>query len=195
MMMTAAKQIEMVSVAEYLSGELGSDVKHEYSGGYLYAMAGASNLHNRIASNWLLAVGRQLEGKPCEAFNSDTKVRVRFPTHTRFYYPDGMVVCEPNPPDDTFQDKPVVIAEVISEATRRIDEGEKREAYLAMSTLMTYLVIETDQPRVVVHRRTDDGFIAEVYESVEAVIPLAVIEAELPLAQLYERVEFSADTR
>jgi hypothetical protein len=62
--MTAAKQIELVSVADYLAGELLSDTKHEYSGGYVYAMAGAKNVHNRIATNWLLAMGRQLQGKP-----------------------------------------------------------------------------------------------------------------------------------
>ncbi len=189
--MTAAKQIELVSVEDYLAGELVSEIKHEYSGGYVYAMAGARTVHNRVAINWVLAIGQRLRGGPCEPFNSDMKVRVPFPTHTRFYYPDGMVVCEPNPPESTYQDRPVVIAEVVSETTRRIDEGEKREAYLTIPTLMAYLVIETDQPRVVVHRRTDSGFIAEAYEGTAAVIPLPAVDAELPLAELYERVEFS----
>lgn len=190
--MTAAKQIELVSVADYLANELVSDVRREYSGGYVYAMAGAKNAHNRVATNLLVALGRSLTGKSCELFNSDMKVRVRLPTHTRFYYPDAIVVCEPNSPDETFQDKPFVIAEVVSEATRRLDEGEKREAYLTIPTLAAYLIVETDQPRVVVHRRTDSGFVAEVYEGVGAVIPLEAIEAEVPLAELYERVEMSA---
>jgi Uma2 family endonuclease len=80
----------------------------------------------------------------------------------------------------------------VSEATRRTDEGEKREAYLTIPTLTAYLVIETQQPRVVVHRRTDSGFVAEAYEGIDAGIPLAAIDAELPLAELYERVEFSS---
>ena len=103
-----------------------------------------------------------------------------------------MIVCEPNSADDSFQDKPVVIAEVASEATRRIDEAEKRDAYLTIPTLMAYLIIETDRPRVVVHRRTDDGFIAEAYEGPDAVVPLEDVEAELRLAELYERVDFDA---
>jgi Uma2 family endonuclease len=189
--MTALKQIELVSVEDYLAGELASDVKHEYSGGYVYAMAGARTVHNRVAASLLGSLYNQLRGKPCEPFNSDMKVRVRFPTHTRFYYPDGMVVCEPSAPEATFQDKPVVIAEVVSEATRRIDEGEKREAYLTIPSLMAYLIIETDRPRVVVHRRTNEGFIAEAYEGPDAVVPLEDVEAELRLAELYERVTFS----
>ena len=193
MPMSAAKLIELVSVEDYLAGELVSDVKHEYSGGYVYAMAGARNIHNRIASAWNGLLYAQLRGKPCEAYNSDTKVRIPLPTHLQFYYPDGMVVCEANPAGDTFQDKPVVIAEVVSESTRRIDENEKRAAYLTIPTLMAYLLIETDRSRVVVHRRTDDGFIAEAYEGTDAVVPLPAIEAEVPLAELYERVDFAGD--
>lgn len=190
MPMTAAKLIELVSVEDYLAGELVSEIKHEYLGGYVYAMAGGRNVHNEIAGAWYALLRAQLRGKPCRPFNSDTKVRVPYPTRTYFYYPDGMVVCEPNPADETFQDKPVVIAEVVSESTRRIDEGEKREAYFTLPSLTAYLIIETERPRVVVHRRTDEGFIAEAYEGVDAVIPLKAIEAEVPLAELYERVEF-----
>jgi Uma2 family endonuclease len=188
--MTAPNILELVSVEDYLAGELRSDLKHEYLDGYVYVMAGARNVHNRVAGAFYGSLHAQLRGKPCEPFNSDTKVRVRLAAHTRFYYPDGTVVCEPNPAGETFQDKPVVIAEVVSEATRRIDEGEKREAYLAIPTLMAYLLIETDRPRVVMHRRVEDGFVAETYEGVDAVLPLAAIEAELPLAELYERVDF-----
>src|SRR5437016_2558632 len=121
--MTAVPKIELLSIEDYLEGELRSLVKHEYLGGTVYAMAGARNVHNDVATNLLIALGSQLRGRPCRALNSDTKVRLRLPTQTRFYYPDAMVVCRSNPPTDTFQDNPVVIAEVMSETTRRIDEG------------------------------------------------------------------------
>jgi Uma2 family endonuclease len=190
--MTAAKQIRLMSVEEYLAGELVADVKHEYAGGYVYAMAGARNAHNTIAVNFVSIMHAKLRGRPCQPFNSDTKVRVRMPTHTRFYYPDGIVVCEPNPGGDTFQDRPVVIAEVISEATRRIDEGEKREAYPTIPTLASYLLIESDRARVVVHERTDSGFVPHLYEGLEAIVPLGAIKVELALADLYERIDFTA---
>jgi hypothetical protein len=54
--MTAAKQFELVSVADYLAGELVSDIRHEYSGGYVYAMAAARTVHNRVATNLLVAL-------------------------------------------------------------------------------------------------------------------------------------------
>jgi Uma2 family endonuclease len=150
-------------------------------------------VHNAIATSLTISLGSQLRGKRCQAFNSDTKVRVRIATQTRFYYPDGMVVCQPNPAGDTFQDRPVVVAEVISESTRRIDEGEKLDAYLTIPTLSAYLLIETASPRVVVYQRSGDagGFVAQLYEGVEAVVPLDAIGTSLPLADLYERVDFT----
>ena len=112
--MSAARQLNLVSVDDYLAAELASTVKHEYLGGHVYAMAGARNSHNRIATNVIVAFGKRLPGGPCRPYNSDTKVRVKLPNQTRFYYPDAMVVCDENPPADSFQDRPFAIAEVLS---------------------------------------------------------------------------------
>jgi Uma2 family endonuclease len=116
--MTAAQKLNLVSVDDYLAEELVSAVKHEYLGGVVYAMAGGTNLHGRITMNISGALHSHLRGRKCQAYPSDTKIRVRFPTQTRFYYPDVSVICRSNPPTDTFQDDPVVIVEVLSDSTQ-----------------------------------------------------------------------------
>jgi Uma2 family endonuclease len=189
------KLLELVSADDYLAAERASEGKHEYSCGYVYAMAGARTQHNRVAVAFVSAMYAKLRGRPCEPFNSDMKVRIKTPAETRFYYPDGMIVCEPNPPGDEFQDRPVVIAEVLSVSTRRTDEVEKREAYLTIPTLSAYLLIETERPHVFVYHRAADGFTARAYDALDATIPLAAIGAELALAELYERVDFATAKR
>lgn len=191
--MTAAERIQLVSVEDYLADELVSEIKHEYLGGFVYAMAGGKIAHNIVAVNFTAALHRQLRGGKCQVFNSDMKVRIQLPTHTRFYYPDGMVVCSSNPQDDSFQDQPIVIAEVLSRATRRTDEGEKKDAYFAIPSLRVYLLIEQESPLVTAHRRTEQGFVREVYDRMEAIVPLGQVDAELPLAEFYERVEFAPE--
>ncbi|MBI3926082.1 MAG: Uma2 family endonuclease [Armatimonadetes bacterium] len=156
-------------------------------------MAGARNTHNLIATNVLIAAGRRLRGRRCRAFNSDTKIRLRLPTHVRFYYPDLSVVCRTNPPNDSFQDEPAVIVEVLSRGTRRVDEGEKRDAYLTIPSLAVYLLVEQETAAVVAFRRTEQGFVREVYQGFEAVLPLPEIEIELPLAEIYEAVELGPE--
>lgn len=189
----AEPKILPISVDKYLADELASQIKHEYVGGIVYAMAGARNAHNVIASNVLVALGSRLRGKPCQPFNSDTKVRVRLPTQTRFYYPDASVVCRQNSPAESFQDTPALIVEVLSQKTRRTDSGEKLDAYLTISSLAVYLLVEQDEPAVVAYRRTDQGFVREVYTQMSDVIPLSEIGSDLPLAEIYERVEFTPE--
>src|SRR5262249_45685816 len=146
--------------------------------------------HIALSSNAVGALMSRLRGKPCQALNSDAKVRVRLAKQTRFYYADTLVVGPPHVRDDTFQDGPAVLVEVLSRSTRRIDEGEKKDAYLTIPTLSLYLLVEQEMPAVVAYRRTADGFEREIYEGLDAIIPLPEIDAELPLRELYDRVEF-----
>ena len=191
--MSRAKKLNLVAVEDYLAGELLSPVKHEYLGGVVYTMAGARNLHNAIATNIIGGLHPRLRGQPCRPFNSDTKIRVHLPAHYRFYYPDASVVCRPNPPTDSYQDEPVVLFEVLSRRTRRIDEGEKKDAYLTIPSLGVYVLIEQETAAVVAFRRTEGGFVREVYQGVDAVLPLAEIGIDLPLAEIYEAVEFAPE--
>jgi Uma2 family endonuclease len=191
--MTAAKKLDLISIEDYLAGELESPVKHEYLGGVVYAMAGANNRHNLIATRILGTLFARLRGRPCQPFNSDTKIRVRLPTGVRFYYPDASVVCRPNPLSDSFQDEPVVIVEVLSRKTRRIDEGEKKDAYLAIPSLCVYLLVEQDRPKIIAHRRTEHGFVQEVHEGIDASAPLGDIDIELPLEEIFHGVELTPE--
>ena len=183
-----------VSVENYLSAELDSPVKHEYIDGVVYAMSGGRNVHGTISSNITIALGSRLPEGPCQAMNSDVKIRIRLPGHTRFYYPDASVICRPNPQDDLYQDQPALVAEVLSDSSRRTDQHEKKEAYLSMPSLELYLLVETDAPVVVVYRRTESGFLREEWQGLDAVIPMAEVSMELPLSEIYRRVSFKTDS-
>jgi Uma2 family endonuclease len=193
--MTTPQPLPLVSVKDYLAAEERAEIRHEYIGGFIYAMVVAETSHNRVKGNVFAALHKRLDGKPCEPFDSDMKVRLLTAGLPRFYYPDAMVVCEPNGPDSVYQDRPVIVVEVLSDSTRRQDSFEKRDAYLTISSLKAYLLVEPDEAKVSVYRRQADGvgldaFDAQLYTGLDAVIPLDEIEVELPLAEVYERVEF-----
>lgn len=193
--MSAVEKWEFVTVEEYLAAEELSPFKREYRDGVVYAMAGARNRHNRIASNALGQLYSQLRGRPCQPCNSDTKIRIRQLSGTRFYYPDVSVVCHPNPADDSYQDAPVIILEVASSSTHRIDLGEKKDGYLTIPTLGVYLVAESNEAVVQIFRRSPDGeFQRELALGLEAVIDLPEAGVALALADLYEGVEFTGES-
>jgi Uma2 family endonuclease len=179
-----------VTEAVYLADEVRSPARREYVGGVPYAMAGATNAHNLIAANVLVALHTRLRGRPCRPFNSDTKVRIRLPLELRYYYPDVSVTCRPNPQSDSFQDEPAMVVEVLSPETRRIDEGEKLLAYTAIPSLSVYAMVEQARPQVVVVRRTAVGLAREVHAGLGAVVLLPEIGCELPLAEVYAGVDW-----
>jgi Uma2 family endonuclease len=108
----------------------------------------------------------------------------------RFYYPDVQVVCEENSPDESFQDHPVAIAEVLSRSTRSNDEIEKFQAYLTLQSLQTYLLVESSERRVTVYENNGIKFERNVFTRNES-IPLPSLNIELPLEEIYENVVFS----
>ncbi len=187
--MTALLKPENVSVEDYLAGEILSDTRHEYLGGAVHAMAGGTADHSAISLNVGSIFFAHLKGKPCRAFNSDMKVRIDLADHTRFYYPDVQVVCDSRGGDSHWQDRPVVIVEVLSESTFRTDLNEKRSAYLAIPTLQVLLFIESEAATALVLRRKPSGGFAEEFHSgLDAVIELPEIGASLPLADVFDGI-------
>ena len=188
--MSSAHQFKPISVDDYLAGELLAKNKHEYVDGRIYAIAGGKNVHHRIGSRVLGSLYQQLASSHCEVLNSDTKVRIRAERRTYFYYPDAIVVCNPNPDDDTFQDQPVVIVEVISESTRRLDEGEKRVNYLSIPSLDTYILLEQSRRAARVFQRSENQFTESIYSDPDSVIPIPVINAQLLFSEIYTGIKF-----
>lgn len=66
----------LLSVDEYLTGELTSEVRHEYVAGVAHAMVAASRRHNLIAGSLFEHFRAATRGGPCQVFMSDLKVRV-----------------------------------------------------------------------------------------------------------------------
>ena len=187
---TLVHSSELVTVEEYLEGELRAETKHEYLGGFVYAMAGASEEHNIIAANLMGMLHAQLRGKPCQPFGSDMKVRLRTLGDTYFYYPDAMVACDPADSGHGWRERPTVLFEILSGETRRLDQCEKRFAYLHIPDLQAYVRIEQAGPEAVVERRVAGSWKSERFTGIEAILGLPEAGVYLPLAELYERLRF-----
>ncbi len=72
--MTALKLLETIGVEEYLEGEKISPTKHEYVHGRVFALAGASDVHNRVAGNIFAQLWDAAVQRGCRVYMSDMKV-------------------------------------------------------------------------------------------------------------------------
>ena len=185
---TAAHSEQIITVEEYLEREKRSEVRHEYVGGHIYAMAGASDDHNRIALNITGELRERLRGKRCEPFGSDMKLKM--PGSEAFYYPDALVTCDPTDNAQYFRERPTVVFEVLSPDTERTDQREKRFAYSLIPTLKVYVIVAQDRPEVAILRRGAEGhWVENVLKGGDAVLKLPEIRIEIPLDRIYERTK------
>ncbi len=100
-------------------------------------------------------------------------------------YPD-VVVMSPVDDQTLAIDNPLLVAEVLSVGTKRIDFGEKRDEYQNLSSLNHYLILDQSEPLVWLWTRDGHGWgKMEVYEGRDAVVPLTGLDLDLPLADIY----------
>jgi Uma2 family endonuclease len=168
-MQTAAKH-DFVSVEDYLAAEAASDVRHEYLGGLVYAMAGETTDHNQIVGNLYFAIRQHLKRKD-----------------EYFYYPGVVVTCDRRDNDKRFVRHPRLIIEVLSESTQRVDKREKFFAYTSIASLEEYVLVEQAAREVTVFRRAD-GWKATHVSGAKAKLPLKSLRLSLPLSTVYESV-------
>lgn len=157
--MALVEKLHPITIKEYLEGEKTSDVRHEYVAGAVYAMVGASGLHNLLTLAIAASLRQHLRGSPCHVFMSDMKVRVE----DAFYYPDVVVVCGTIDVGASYQTVPTLVVEVLSESTEARDRLEKRLAYQSLESLKEYVLVTQDKMRVEIYRRVEDGWQLETY--------------------------------
>ena len=175
--------MKYISEDEYLEGEEHALIKHEYIDGEVWAMAGASRSHNIVTSNILFAFMARLEGTRCIPFSADMKVKV----NSKFFYPDVLVACDDDSGHDYYTEKPLIIVEVLSKATRRMDKTIKLAAYKTLPSLQEYVLIEQDFAEVEVCRR-NNNWISERYFLGDDVM-FESIGLTLSVEAIYNRVQ------
>lgn len=182
--MNAVLQNPKITIEDYLKNELVAEIRHEYIDGAIYAMSGASKNHEKIAFNLARKLGNHLENMPCDIYSGNVKVYVG---KTKFFYPDIMVVCNENSDNDYYTKNPLIIVEVLSKSTRRIDHTTKRFAYRQIETLQEYVLIEQDIVHIEVSRRST-GWDSQHYFLGDEII-FETLDLKISVADIYRRVD------
>jgi len=137
--MTAASTKRM-SFKEYIAFEESTELRHEFEGGEVFAMAGGTPEHAAIAGAVFVAVANQLKNS-CRAFMEN--LRIRTPSG-KAAYPDIVVVCGPlarDPEDNNTITNPVLIIEILSEGTEGYDRGKKFAHYRSCPSFVEYVLV------------------------------------------------------
>jgi Uma2 family endonuclease len=178
-----ARQQHYVSPDDYLRSEESSPVRHEYVGGALHAMAGASERHNQIVSNLHLQLRLAARGSGCRVFTSDMLVQA---AADLFYYPDVVVLCDPTDNHPRVKQRPCMVFEVLSPTTAPIDGREKLRAYREMPSVQAVFLVQQDMQCVECHLRGDDHIWRHFTQLGDGSFAVPCVAAELAMADVYE---------
>jgi Uma2 family endonuclease len=180
------RDAQTLSTSEYFALEASSGLKHEYVLGQVYALAGASEDHNRIALNIAAALLPAARMVGCRVVGSDQRLQAG---ESLYYYPDVQVLCDPTDDDPLVKRRPCVVVEVSSDRTEAIDRREKLLVYRGISSLGVYLIVAQDRREVTVHFRDALG----TWQTRQALgpdtIPIGCLgDHELSLESIYQDV-------
>lgn len=172
----------------------GEQVKYELIDGSIYAMSGAKPNHGIIETNLVGIFFRDLQDTPCAPRTSNTAVTAEH----NYFFPDVTVVCdEPQYVDDApigILTNPTLIVEVLSMTTAHKDRTTKFDHYGCLPTLQDYVLVSQDAPRIECYSRGEgESWIFTKAVGLEASIVLPALDVTLALAEVYQRVQFTAD--
>ena len=159
-------------------------VRYELVAGEPVAMAPERAAHARRKSRIWRALSDALEacGLPGEALPDGVTIQVD--EHTA-YGPDAVVHCDETLPDDAaIVPAPVIVVEVLSPSTRAHDAGAKLADYFRLPSVRHYLLVRTERPTLIHHRR-GEGDLIETRIVTEGRLRLDPPGIELDLDRIY----------
>jgi Uma2 family endonuclease len=173
----------------FLAWVQGREERYELDQGRVIMMTRGSRGHCHITMNLMKALHVRLDP---DRF----AVLPRFgidPGPRTIRFPDIVVDVAGEKPGDLTATAPVLIVEVLSPSSERIDLGDKVAEYLRIPSLLAYLVVAQDEMEAWVWVRGPKVFGpgAEVLKGNDAVIRIPPLGIDLPFAEVYDRVRLT----
>jgi Uma2 family endonuclease len=146
-----------MTVDEFLAWSDERPGRFELVAGEIHAMSpeGAAHAEVKFAVQAALAAAIRRRGLLWRMLPDGMTVRVDEATA---YEPDALVYCGERLPSAAVEvPNPVIVVEVLSPSTRRVDATTKPAGYFRLPSVAHYLIVDPGQRLVVHHVRQTDG--------------------------------------
>jgi Uma2 family endonuclease len=173
-----------MTLAEFLAWEERQEQRFEFDGFQPVAMTGGTDTHEAIGGTLRALLREGLHGKPCRVRGPTMKIEVV----GRIRYPDAFVYCKPVAPSEQIIREPVVVFEILSPSTSRIDRIAKLREYQATDSIQRYVILEQDSIAATIFAREGGLWTARALTDGD-ILAMPEIRIELPLAAIYGDVD------
>jgi Uma2 family endonuclease len=175
--------------AAFLDWVQGREGRYELDGGRVMMMTGATMRHGMIVGNLFELLRMRLDRRQWVVL-TEFGIDVRPGT---IRYAD-IVVDQPGGKQDALTAKaPMLVVEVLSPSTTKIDLGDKAADYMQLSSLATYLVFAQDELKAWVYSRGSEKQFPpgpQVFAGADAAISVPALGIDLPLMDIYGGIDF-----
>jgi Uma2 family endonuclease len=142
-----------MNVNEYLAWAQSHPGRYELRDGEVVPISpeGAGHAAVKYAVQTALLAGIRARGLPCHMLPDGMTVRI---DETTAYEPDALVYCGAKlAASDLEVPTPIIVVEVLSPSTRRIDASAKLAGYFRVPSVAHYLIVDPSKPLVLHHAR------------------------------------------
>jgi Uma2 family endonuclease len=174
----------VLGVEDYLKLNRDSNnTRYEYLDGEVRMLAGGSPDHSIIIANLTATIKGPLRGGQCRVYNSDVQLKL---SEKRYVFPDITVSCDERDRNQKETIRyPCVVVEVLSPTTEATDRGRKAAYYRASSTIQEYVMVDSEEIFVEVHRLEEGKWTINTFEPGDTVV-LKSLGIQFPIEDAYE---------
>jgi Uma2 family endonuclease len=149
-----------LTVDEFLAwAERQGEGKYELVDGVVVMQATQRWAHSKVKLQVAIVLRDAIAkaGVPCYVASDGPTVRI---SRHKAFVPDALVAPLPEPEADDFEvNAPIIVVEVLSPSTARMDGTTKLRGYFKVPSVQHYLIVDPDEGTVRHHKRGKDGAI------------------------------------
>ncbi len=124
--------------------------RYEFDGFEPVAITGGNIGHSQICQNICAALRSRLRGSGCVPLGPDAGVAT---IGDAVRYPDALVTCTNGPGTDLLVPGVVVVFEVVSAGSGKIDRSDKVLEYAGVASIRRCVIVESSRAALSVHSR------------------------------------------
>jgi Uma2 family endonuclease len=187
----AERARRLMSAAEFLDWDDGTNTRYELIDGVPLAMAPGSANHVQITGNVArIADGAVRDRRPCRAVPGGGLLLQEGPPG-RVYIPDVLLTCEPIDERRLYQ-APRLVVEVLSPSTQSYDKTAKLPRYAELPSIEEIWLVASRSRSVMVWERVGGSWHAALPMIGRATFTSRVLGMEVSLDAIYELTTLDA---
>lgn len=172
---------------QFLDWAARQEAPYEFDGFEPVAMTGGNRNHAQLCSNLAYALRKRLEGTAAcvlpEAGVATVGSAVR--------YPDVLITSTSGPGTARLMPDPIVVFEVVSPSSGRIDHAVKLREYRAVASIRRYVIVDnTGSDLTVYARAAEDMDWMAIALTAGEILALPEVGVEVPVDEIFSGIAF-----